>query len=473
MIEVKARPLKDLLFDSPLGEYQRFSFPSYFVNRHLFDVRFALLAAGPVFFLIGLIWSRGLMILGLTLICYYLVQYLTLRSIAKGIHIKRVSLPDSLIELEEIRVKFDIYNASRFDLYDFTISDSISLSTKTRIDFSFDKKFAARSKMSLGYRRFCDGGMGHHSVGPLRVTMTDPLRLFEFTTTLTDIHEIQVYPKIQPVGLLPLTGRKQNHQYGLYEILEQGESVNFSGLREYRPGDSLRHISWTASARGQGLVVKEFEKSVNTSVSFVLNLDPRLHLGSQSESTWEYAKDLTLSLMSQQIDVGNEVQVLTNSFHIDFNKGEAHLHEISRKLTQALPNIRELLESDRDDLLIEGAYGEARHKPVLSVYRDWVPAFSTLIYVTTDLDDHFEANKEVLFFLKTRGVNVHVFLLDARSFYDHYKSRLEWVPAVPLSGIKSQREIRYDLEVIGIKTHLLRFGEKLSEKFKVFEDTVL
>ena len=122
MIEVKARPLKDLLFDSPLGEYQRFSFPSYFVNRHLFDVRFALLAAGPVFFLIGLIWSRGLMILGLTLICYYLVQYLTLRSIAKGIHIKRVSLPDSLIELEEIRVKFDIYNASRFDLYDFTIS---------------------------------------------------------------------------------------------------------------------------------------------------------------------------------------------------------------------------------------------------------------------------------------------------------------------------------------------------------------
>ena len=37
-----------------------------------------------------------------------------------------------------------------------------------------------------------------------------------------------------------------------------GEDDDFQGLRPYHPGDPLQHISWKASARGQGLFTKDF-----------------------------------------------------------------------------------------------------------------------------------------------------------------------------------------------------------------------
>jgi uncharacterized protein (DUF58 family) len=41
---------------------------------------------------------------------------------------------------------------------------------------------------------------------------------------------------------------------------------DFQGLRAYVPGDSLQHISWKASARGQGLYTKDFAATAGSSV---------------------------------------------------------------------------------------------------------------------------------------------------------------------------------------------------------------
>jgi uncharacterized protein (DUF58 family) len=38
---------------------------------------------------------------------------------------------------------------------------------------------------------------------------------------------------------------------------------DFTGLREYSPGDSLRHIAWKNYARGQGLFTKQYSSNVD------------------------------------------------------------------------------------------------------------------------------------------------------------------------------------------------------------------
>lgn len=45
---------------------------------------------------------------------------------------------------------------------------------------------------------------------------------------------------------------------------------DFSGVREYRPGDSLRQIDWKSMARGRGLLTKEFASGVNETLWFDL-----------------------------------------------------------------------------------------------------------------------------------------------------------------------------------------------------------
>lgn len=46
----------------------------------------------------------------------------------------------------------------------------------------------------------------------------------------------------------------------------QPEGEDFRGLREFRPGDSPRHVSWKAVARGRGMLTKQFGGSYRASV---------------------------------------------------------------------------------------------------------------------------------------------------------------------------------------------------------------
>ena len=65
-----------------------------------------------------------------------------------------------------------------------------------------------------------------------------------------------VYPRPAPPGL-PLPPFSVDAQpQGSHAT---GGDEDFSGLRDYRTGDSLRRVDWKASAREQGMYTKEFE----------------------------------------------------------------------------------------------------------------------------------------------------------------------------------------------------------------------
>ena len=64
-----------------------------------------------------------------------------------------------------------------------------------------------------------------------------------------------VYPRPAAEEIMPVwhsDGRKGEGKN------RGAEDDDFQGLRPYCPGDPLQHISWKASARGQGLFTKEF-----------------------------------------------------------------------------------------------------------------------------------------------------------------------------------------------------------------------
>lgn len=64
-----------------------------------------------------------------------------------------------------------------------------------------------------------------------------------------------VYPA--PLGDRQLPGEQGVSHSGRRQTL--GERDNYAGLRDYRPGDSLRSIAWKASARSQALHTKLFD----------------------------------------------------------------------------------------------------------------------------------------------------------------------------------------------------------------------
>ena len=70
---------------------------------------------------------------------------------------------------------------------------------------------------------------------------------------------VTVLPKRYPLPGIMLGGRSQYQPCGMTLAGSVGQSEEFIGLREYHPGDPIRHLHWKSWARTGKPIVREFE----------------------------------------------------------------------------------------------------------------------------------------------------------------------------------------------------------------------
>ncbi len=88
----------------------------------------------------------------------------------------------------------------------------------------------------------------------IRVRTTFPLGLFNAWSNVDMELQALVYPRPTPGPVelpQPVGGNGGVRQHG------PGQE-DFAGLRDYHPGDSLRHVAWRTEARDQPLMTKQF-----------------------------------------------------------------------------------------------------------------------------------------------------------------------------------------------------------------------
>lgn len=106
------------------------------------------------------------------------------------------------------------------------------------------------------------GERGWHHPGRLRVETTYPLGLIRCWTWIDmDLHAM-VYPRPLPSAELP--GLATDQPDGASVPVEGSD--DFYGFRDYRAGDSPRHIYWKGLARGQSLQTKQYTAYADRSV---------------------------------------------------------------------------------------------------------------------------------------------------------------------------------------------------------------
>ncbi len=464
-MKVSRRTFKDLRVDRTnlFGEYSEFSFfdrhrqflhplTFYFLLATLLLVGSSFLHEGR-YFLVAL--YSMLLVLG--------VSRIRMELAVRKVSIRHRPMKRTYREGDEVEVTIEIENRSPFSLSGLCLEDHFHPASNQDVRFELFR-LDSFSRVRKRYRAKCDSGMGKKKIGPAKVTVVDPTGAFEFDIQNDEELSVEVLPHIQMIPELKIMPPAESHHFGIYEVSNRGASVCLAGIRSYDNGDSPRHISWRLSTRGRGLVVKDFEKSVNAAVNIVLNLEPFWQLGKGADSTWEYAKDIALAIVSQQAQHGNFVSFMSGRTIVEPGTGENHVYQIASRIA-ALE--LDAVVTEKSTLL-----AESRDLKMGSLEK-FEPLFSRgseVFYIVPFNEAELQLSERSLRRLRASGFHVNVVFLDTAAYWrKHIKS----IPAsnmVPSDLFQRLPEVTKSLRTAGIRVYLASPERTLMQTFRSSEN---
>ena len=191
-----------------------------------------------------------------------------------------------------------------------------------------------------------NNGMGRKTLGPTRVMTTDILGLNELKFEFIKSDKVDVYPKVFKTIAPIATPTVRKLSFGNFDTRTRGSDINFYCTKEYIPGDNVKRINWKLSLKTNKTIVNVFENNTNAEILICLIDDNRLHFGSGEISSFEYCKDLILSLCHSNINSNNSVSFVSHQKHLKGRAGRGFLNAFELQLANLeIKNLAQYKES--------------------------------------------------------------------------------------------------------------------------------
>jgi uncharacterized protein (DUF58 family) len=266
-------------------------------------------------------WNRGVVLLYgalWVLVCIYALAWIYPKLGLEGISVKR-SIAEKAHEEEWIEITYELHNSSFFSRYLIELREFTTLFDTTL--FILIPKL--KNKKIIKHKTQCLL-RGEHHFEDLELQSGFPLGInTAHSIVKMEKHTLLVYPKPEPVEKLFGGGDRSSSMHEDYYMDHVGGHDEFIGLREYRPGDSLRTIHWPTSAKKGELVVREYHENISPRLTIVLNLNHKFDAGKGKNSILEYSVKIAASLGVAALQKGWRVDL------VGIGKELWHLRELS------------------------------------------------------------------------------------------------------------------------------------------------
>ena len=166
-----------------------------------------------------------------------------------------------------------------------------------------------------------------------------------------EIHEVdpnvalspELFAKIKAIQIR--TQRLVNDVFaGEYESAFKGRGMEFEEVREYRPGDDIRHIDWKVTARMGHPFIKVHKEERELTVMLVVDVSSSGAFGTGHKQKNEVAAELAALLAYTAIKSNDRVGLVIFSDRIERyippKKGSAHVWRVIREILSFRPTRR-------------------------------------------------------------------------------------------------------------------------------------
>ena len=202
----------------------------------------------------------------------------------------------------------------------------------------------------------------------------DPGGLFRTLGVNKNIQSLLVLPKRYPVPKFDFDGGRHHHPGGVTLASAVGETNEFHGLRDYQPGDPLRHIHWRSWARSGKPVVKKYQDEFFVRHALLLDTYTHKATSQQFEEAVSVAASLALELSDQEslLDL-----MFVNQSAFQFTSGR-HTSDLQSML-EILANVKQEFEQPFEILSQLVMQHSMQLSNVIGVFLCWDEARQTLV----------------------------------------------------------------------------------------------
>ena len=187
---------------------------------------------------------------------------------------------------------------------------------------------------------------GHEEGGGFYVDSSGPLGLGLVRRKIPLPWAVTVFPPLVSLRLRASVAQAlRRRDAGMKPIRRLGEGRFFESLREWVPGDDLRHIDWKATARRRKVITRQYEEERRQQLLLVLDLGRLMTADVAGVARLDYAVQAALELAYAAVAHDDNVGVMTFADgvkqYVAPARGRAGLKRVLDVLTVATPSLVE------------------------------------------------------------------------------------------------------------------------------------
>ena len=170
---------------------------------------------------------------------------------------------------------------------------------------------------------------------------------------------------------IPTKNLVESIESGAYNSKFRGGGIEFSEVREYVPGDDVKRIDWSVSARHNSLFVKEFVEEKELNVYIILDLSASNNFGlvkSKLDLSFEVAVSLMFLALRNNDKIGLGIFTDDLEKFIPSKKGKKQVIRILKQLIEFEP------KSKKTDIMksLSTLNNKLKRKSVIYIISDFI-----------------------------------------------------------------------------------------------------
>lgn len=168
---------------------------------------------------------------------------------------------------------------------------------------------------------------GRYPVGPLRITVLDPLGCVRATRDLGAPSSLLVTPRFVPLGSPGTSDGSHGEDAPRRSVTGVGEQDPIP--RAYRHGDELRRVHWRSTAKHGELMVRREEQHHREHDVLVLDTRDHAHLGEDEDDSLETAVSAAASIVLHLMERGHRLRLHTERGRLGTENPSEVLEELA------------------------------------------------------------------------------------------------------------------------------------------------